>query len=80
MMNTQTEAPAWRHASEIAFENFSAIPDEARIRVGTVAAVLGVSIPTVWRWTRQGLLPKPERRGNTTRWMAGEIRHKRTGE
>ncbi len=69
--------PRWRHPSEIAFANFDALPSDARVSVGTVAAVFDVSEPTVWRWTRKGLLPKPERRGGTTRWKVGEIKAKK---
>lgn len=40
-----------------------------------VAAMLGVSRDTVWRWTRNKAdFPKPSRIGdNATRWLASEV-------
>ena len=32
---------------------------EQLLRVGDVAKLLGISAPTVWRWAREGKLPKP---------------------
>lgn len=34
-------------------------PEEQLLRAWDVAKLLGVSIPTVWRWTREGKLPQP---------------------
>ena len=33
-----------------------------------IARALGVHVSTVWRWGRDGQLPKPIRIGNTIRW------------
>jgi len=33
--------------------------DERLLRVWDVAKLVGVSVPTVWRWTREGRLPQP---------------------
>lgn len=36
--------------------------------------LLGVSLPTLWRWAREGHMPKPFKLGpNTTVWDADEI-------
>lgn len=40
-----------------------------------VAQCLGCSLRTVWRWSRDGVLPAPRRIGpRTTRWSAKDIR------
>jgi hypothetical protein len=57
-----------------ALRQFADLPDEAEVRVGVVAALMGVSIATVWRWSRQGRLPQPRRRGGTTVWNVGKLR------
>jgi predicted DNA-binding transcriptional regulator AlpA len=57
-----------------AFENFDNLPAAANVRVPVVAAVYGVSKPTVWRWVKAGLLPAPTRRGGVTTWSVGTIR------
>jgi predicted DNA-binding transcriptional regulator AlpA len=54
--------------------NFALLPDEALVRVPVVAALNGVSTPTVWRWVQLGRLPKPVRRGRTTAWRVGDLR------
>jgi|GEM_PF-5022723 len=47
----------------------------ARIRATELAAWLGVTEVTVWRWSRDGgRLPKPYKLSpNVTVWIAGEI-------
>lgn len=43
--------------------------------VKTLADYLGVSINTVWRWSRTGRLPAPIKIGpNSTRWRVGDVR------
>lgn len=40
----------------------------------TVAEKLGVSVSTVWRWAREGSIPKPVKLGkNTSRWKESSI-------
>lgn len=65
-----------KKAREVPFaaQNFSKLPDDARIDVKSVAAVLGIGKSTVWNWVARGLLPAPSRLGRTTRWAAGSIR------
>ena len=53
---------------------FDAMPPTARLRVPTVAAVLGVSVPTVWRYAANGTLPRPAKLGGATTWGVGQIR------
>ena len=58
--------------------NLDELPYSARVSAYAVAKHRGISEPTVWRWTRKGLLPQPERVGGTTRWIAGEIRSRKS--
>lgn len=68
-------------AREVPFaaQNFSKIPDDARIDVKSVAAVLGIGVSTAWSWVARGIIPPPTRLGRTTRWRAGTIRDIATG-
>lgn len=43
------------------------------LRVGEVAAVLGISVRQVWKLCRFGELPDPIRIGGSTRWRESEI-------
>lgn len=44
-------------------------------RAKSLARFLGVSVPTVYRWEEQGILPPRRRLGpNSTIWIADEIR------
>jgi len=44
------------------------------ISVKSVAERYGVSVPTVWYWVKNGILPKPYKLGrNTTRWSIEEL-------
>lgn len=63
-------------AREVPFaaQNLSKLPDDARIDVKSVAAILGIGVSTAWNWVARGLLPQPTRLGRTTRWRAGSIR------
>ena len=54
---------------------FDKLPNEAHVNVRVTAAVLGCSIPTVWRWAAIGVLPKPRKIGpSCVRWPVGAIR------
>jgi predicted DNA-binding transcriptional regulator AlpA len=61
-------------ATAEALKNFPHLPPEAVVRLRTVAALFGVSTPTVWRWTKAGRLPAPIKRGNVTAWRVGDLR------
>jgi prophage regulatory protein len=48
--------------------------DVQLIRVKGVALRLGVHRSTIWRWTKQGLLPKPIPIGpNSRAWLVSDI-------
>jgi predicted DNA-binding transcriptional regulator AlpA len=53
---------------------FDELPDSAKVRVRVVAALEGCCTATVWRRVQFGLLPSPERIGNTTVWRVGDLR------
>ena len=39
-----------------------------------VAEALGISVRTLWRWSRDGITPAPLRLGKkTTRWRASDL-------
>ena len=69
--------PASIHA---ALQNFDLLPDSAGARVPVVAALFSVSEPTVWRWTRDGQLPAPTKRGGVTLWNVGALRRCMAGD
>lgn len=49
-------------------------PEEQFLRAWDVAKLLGISIPTVWRWAREGKLPKPVKISQRiTVWKKTEI-------
>jgi predicted DNA-binding transcriptional regulator AlpA len=56
--------------------DFYTLPPTAIMRIPKVAEVLGVSVPTVWRWARENqYFPKGRRIGpRTTAWLVGEVR------
>ena len=60
-----------------ALAQFDKLPDAAQVRVPTVAALHGVSVVTVWRWSKNGLLPAPSKRGGVTSWSVGALRRNR---
>lgn len=41
-----------------------------RLTIYEVAALLGVSTATIYRWTNEGVLPRPERDGRRVFWNA----------
>lgn len=58
-----------------AIENFDRLPDSARLRVKSVAPLLGVSVPTVWRWVADGRFPAPRKLApGTTTWSVRDVR------
>ena len=57
-----------------ALAQFDSLPNSARVRVQTVAALHGVAVVTVWRWSKNGTLPAPTKRGGATSWGVGELR------
>ena len=61
-------------ANLIALQNFDSLPDSAIVRLPTVAALHGISTVTVWRWSKTGRLPAPQKRGGVTGWRVGDLR------
>lgn len=58
-----------------ALAQFDQLPDSAHVRLPIVAALHGISAPTVWRWVKSGRLPAPMKLGpNTTAWRVGDLR------
>lgn len=57
-----------------ALKNFPHLPPDAVVRLPIVAALYGVSAPTVWRWSKAGRLPAPIKRGGVTAWRVGDLR------
>lgn len=53
---------------------FKDSPDEARLRANAVAALMGVSLATVWRRAASGAIPRGRREGGTTTWTVGQMR------
>jgi predicted DNA-binding transcriptional regulator AlpA len=54
---------------------FSQLPDSAQIKLALVCVLFGISKATVWRWSKDGRLPKPRKLSpGVTRWNVGEIR------
>lgn len=54
---------------------FDSMPDSALIDAKTVAALAGVSIGSVWRHARNGLLAAPVKlAAGSTRWRVGAVR------
>lgn len=55
--------------------DFDQLPNSAFIRVNVLAKLIGCSIPTVWRKTRNGSLPQPVKfSSHVTSWNVGAIR------
>lgn len=63
-----------------ALHHFDKLPDSASARAPVVAALFSVSVPTVWRWSRDGLLPAPTKHGGVTLWSVRELRLVLTGK
>ena len=57
---------------------FDDLPDDAEVRLPVVEGLHGISGPTVWRWSKSGLLPAPTKRGNVTTWNVGRLRRHKT--
>lgn len=57
-----------------ALRDFDVLPDSANVRLPVVAGLFSIGRATVWRWTKAGLLPKPQRVGGVTYWNVGDLR------
>lgn len=46
-----------------------------KLKAAEMAAIYGVSVATIWRWAKTGIIPPPEKIGlNTTRWDGQKIK------
>jgi predicted DNA-binding transcriptional regulator AlpA len=63
-----------KRVDESALRDFDTLPDSAYVRLPVITALVGVSRATVWRWTRQGNLPKAVRIAGVTLWNVGALR------
>lgn len=60
---------------ESSLSQFDKLPDAAHVRLPVVAELYATSQSNVWRWVKQGLIPKPRKVGpQTTVWNVGELR------
>lgn len=76
-MKTSTNAAkSWlRPVDQKALEIFDTLPNSANVRLPVVGSLFGVSRVTVWRWTKEGRLPKPHRPSyGVTVWNVGDLR------
>ncbi len=54
---------------------FDRLPESALVDIRVVAQLFNVSVPTGWRWSREGRLPKPLKlTTGSTRWRVGDLR------
>jgi prophage regulatory protein len=48
--------------------------DPVFLRRKQVARLLNVTVPTLWRWTKKGIFPKPIKLGpNVSGWAAADV-------
>jgi predicted DNA-binding transcriptional regulator AlpA len=63
------------NSNQEALSGFDTMPNAAFVRAPVVAALRGCSVNTVWRHSKQGLIPKPRKIGpQVTAWNVGELR------
>lgn len=66
-------------APQSALSNFQNLPDDAIARVKTVAELFGCSVPTIWRWAKNGTIDPAISIGGVTGWRVGGLRKKLRG-
>ena len=55
--------------------HFDQLPDSAFVRVPTICALYGIGPATVWRWSKSGRLPAPEKLGpRVSAFNVGKLR------
>ena len=58
-----------------ALANFDKLPDSAYIRLPLMIGLYGVSAASIWRGTKQGIIPKAIKlTERTTAWNVGQVR------
>lgn len=65
---------AMSEANQRQLSNFDQLPNSAFARAPVVAGLINASEVTVWRWSKSGKLPRPQRIGGVTAWNVGELR------
>ena len=56
-------------------KNLHDLPDYANLDLSCLKALTGKSRPTIYRWIKKGILPKPHTLGATRNfWTVGEVR------
>ena len=73
-VGTDTKQPRGYAQTKRAIETFGDLPDEARVRLPVASIVLGVSAPTIWRWTKEKTLGGYAKVRGCATWQVGEIR------
>lgn len=64
-----------------ALRDFDSLPNAANVRDKVVAGLFGCSVPTVWRMSADGRLPKPRKLSTrVTAWNCGELREALKGQ
>lgn len=58
-----------------AVQNFDSLPDGALVNFGVLQTLTGKSRPTVYRWVKAGILPKPSKAPTgAVCWTVGSVR------
>jgi hypothetical protein len=57
-----------------ALQQFSELPDCARVRLPVVCLLFGISNATAWRWVHSGRLPEAHKVLGVTYWTVGDLR------
>lgn len=56
-------------------ESFDKLPNTANVRQPVVEALFACSSATVWRWSKDGIIPAPRKLApRVTVWNVGELR------
>lgn len=59
-----------------AIRNFDDLPNCAYIRLPMLMSLFSVSKASIWRWVKNGTIPKPTKLATrTSAWQVGEIRN-----
>jgi len=54
--------------------DFERLPDSTILRKAELSALLGVSVPTLWRLARTGALPRIKLSSRCTGWLLRDVR------
>lgn len=56
-------------------DTFSSLPDEALVKISTVAALYSCSLASAHRWAKEGRIPSPQKIGKrAVGWSVGSLR------